>query len=126
KGGGAYLNGQPIECNHNTKISTMVVSTGMTYDRDVNPDNNLDNITRVCTRVRGIRRTGSAAIDLSYVAAGYFDIYWELDLKLWDIAAGQLILSEAGGIMEYLPDHRGHSIIAGSRESLDTFRHLVK
>lgn len=126
KGGGAYLNGKPIECTRNTKVSTMVVSTGMTYDRDVNPDNNLDNIARVCTLVRGIRRTGSAAIDLSYIAAGYFDIYWELDLKLWDIAAGQLMVSEAGAVMEYIPGHRGHSVIAGSRESLDVFRHLVK
>ena len=76
KGEGAFLNGKKLHCSENDRLSTMVTATGMTYDRDRHPDNNLDNIARVSMQVRGIRRMGSAAIDLAYTAAGYFDAYW--------------------------------------------------
>ena len=69
---------------------------------------------------------GSAAIDLAYTAAGYFDAYWELNLNLWDIAAGALLVREAGGIVESIRTDRNQSIMAGSPKSLNTFRGLIK
>lgn len=126
KGSGAFLNGHRLHCGQNDRLSTMVVATGMPYDRDRHPDNNLDNIARVSMQVRGIRRMGSAAIDLAYTAAGYFDAYWELNLNLWDIAAGALMVQEAGGEVESIRSDRNHSIMAGSRTSLNVFRPLIK
>ena len=126
KGEGAFLNGKKLHCSENDRLSTMVTATGMPYDRDRHPDNNLDNIARVSMQVRGIRRMGSAAIDLAYTAAGYFDAYWELNLNLWDIAAGALLVREAGGIVESIRTDRNQSIMAGSPKSLNTFRGLIK
>ena len=126
KGEGSYLNGKRLNVNNKDDLSTMVVSTGMPYDRDRNPDNNLDNISRVSLKVRGVRRYGSAAIDLCYTAAGYFDAYWELNLHLWDIAAGALVLSEAHGTTQSIRTDRRYSIIAGSPESLAALRPLIK
>jgi len=126
KGEGAFLNGKKLHCSENDRLSTMVAATGMPYDRDRHPDNNLDNIARVSMQVRGIRRMGSAAIDLAYTAAGYFDAYWELNLNLWDIAAGALLVREAGGIVESIRTDRNQSIMAGSPKSLNTFRALIK
>lgn len=126
KGEGSYLNGKRLKVNRKYDLSTMVVSTGMPYDRDRNPDNNLDNISRVSLKVRGVRRYGSAAIDLCYTAAGYFDAYWELNLHLWDIAAGALVLSEAHGTAQSIRTDRKYSIIAGSPESLSALRPLIK
>lgn len=123
---GAYLNGNPIHVRHNTDLGTMVVATGMPYDRDRHPDNNLDNISRVCLRVRGTRRMGSAAIDLAYTAAGYYDAYWELNLNPWDVDAGILLVQEAGGIVGSLRENRNQSVIAGSAETLEVFRPLIK
>lgn len=123
---GAYLNGKPIYVRHNTDLGTMVVATGMPYDRDRHPDNNLDNISRVCLRVRGTRRMGSAAIDLAYTAAGYYDAYWELNLNPWDVDAGILLVQEAGGIVGSLRENRNQSVIAGSAETLEVFRPLIK
>ncbi len=125
-GEGAFLNGKKLHCSENDRLSTMVTATGMPYDRDRHPDNNLDNIARVSMQVRGIRRMGSAAIDLAYTAAGYFDAYWELNLNLWDIAAGALLVREAGGIVESIRTDRNQSIMAGSPKSLNTFRGLIK
>lgn len=126
KGNGAYLNGKPIHVRRNSDIGSMVVATGMPYDRDRHPDNNLDNISRVCLRVRGTRRMGSAAIDLAYTAAGYYDAYWELNLNIWDVAAGILLVQEAGGVVGSLRENRNQSVIAGSFESLSVFRPLIK
>lgn len=126
KGNGAYLNGKPIHVRRNSDIGSMVVATGMPYDRDRHPDNNLDNISRVCLRVRGTRRMGSAAIDLAYTAAGYYDAYWELNLNIWDVAAGILLVQEAGGVVGSLRENRNQSVIAGSAESLSVFRPLIK
>lgn len=126
KGEGSFMNGRRLKVNKNEDLSTMVVSTGMPYDRDRNPDNNLDNISRVSLKVRGIRRYGSAAVDLCYTAAGYFDAYWELNLHLWDIAAGALVLEEANGTTQSIRTDREYSIIAGSRETLAALRSLIK
>lgn len=114
RGEGAWLNGAPIHCSGKAEISKAVVATGMPYDRNDNPDNNLAEICRMALCVRGIRRMGSAAIDLCYTAAGFFDAYWELNLNRWDVAAGQLIAEEAGAVVESIRRNRNHSVLASN------------
>lgn len=112
KGTAAWLNGREILCSVKAKLSEAVLATGMPYDRNDNPDNNLREICTLAMMVRGIRRMGSAAIDLCYTAAGFFDAYWELNLNRWDVAAGQLIASEAGAVIESIRNDRNHSVLA--------------
>ena len=95
-------------------LATSVIATGFPYDKDVNPDNNSDNVARIIPYVRDVRRLGSAAYDLSCVAAGLLDGYWELDLHEWDVCAANLIVREAGGVVaDFRPD-RGVSQAAGN------------
>lgn len=114
KGKGAWFNGKRIHCSEKTELSKAVVATGVPYDRKENPDNNLKEIAKVALYVRGIRRMGSAAIDLCYTGAGFFDAYWELNLNRWDVAAGQLIAKEAGAIIESIRSDRNHSILVSN------------
>lgn len=113
-GEGAYLNGKRLQVSEKTKLSQGVLATGFPYDRAIHPDNNVNFFSKIVTKVRGIRRTGSAAYDLCNVAAGRFDGYWELKLNLWDIAAAQLIVKEAGGIVRPLSDCSSIAIIAAN------------
>jgi myo-inositol-1(or 4)-monophosphatase len=76
-----------------------IVATGFPYDKHESDVDNLGNWCRVTKRVRGIRRGGSAALDLAYVAAGRLDAFWELKLSPWDTAAGVLLVTEAGGVV---------------------------
>ncbi len=114
KGQGATLNGNRISVRDNAELSKAVVSTGFPIDKDVNPDNNLDVVSRVLPRVRGLRRLGSSAMDICYVAAGCVDAYWEMNLHEWDVAAALLILSEAGGKCASYRDDRNISILVAS------------
>ncbi|MDE5997148.1 MAG: inositol monophosphatase, partial [Muribaculaceae bacterium] len=125
KGYGAWLNGQAIHCSEKDEISKAVVATGMPYDRNDNSDNNLAEISRMAFRVRGIRRMGSAAIDLCYTAAGFLDAYWELNLNRWDVAAGQLIATEAGAIVESIRSDRNHSILASNTHLITSMHHIL-
>ena len=93
---GAFLNGTRICVSKTDKISNCLVATGFPYDRFTNEDNNLDNFNRLATKIRGIRRLGSAALDLCYVAANRVNGYWEIRMETWDLAAGMLIAQEAG------------------------------
>lgn len=97
KGGGATLNDKPIHVSQRDKLSDCVLGTGFACVRANLENDNLPYFAKVVPIVRGIRRYGSAAIDLSYVACGRLDGYWELALHIYDIAAGMLILREAGG-----------------------------
>lgn len=97
KGQGAFLNGRPIQVSSRKKLNQSVVTTGFPYDRATEPNNNVRHFVNVVTKVRDIRRTGSAAYDLCQVAAGRFDGYWELKLNPWDIEAGMLLVNEAKG-----------------------------
>lgn len=127
KDGGAYLNGDRIFTPSGDKpLSRAVVSTGFPYDKAENPDNNLDNVERVLTRVRGLRRLGSAALDLSYVAAGFLDGYWELNLHEWDVCAGELIAREAGAVVERFRPDRGISVAAAAPGIEPQLRELLK
>ena len=97
RGGGAFLNDRPIRVSHLDDIGVSLVATGFPYDKATSENNNVKEFSRIILRIQGIRRMGSAAIDLSYVACGRLDGYWEAKLKSWDMAAGSLIVEEAGG-----------------------------
>ena len=98
-GKGAWLNGRPLGVSAASELKHSLLVTGFYYDSWTNPDNNLDHFTNFTLQTQGVRRLGSAAIDLCYVAAGRFDGYWELRLNAWDIAAGGLIAREAGALV---------------------------
>ena len=114
KGKGAYLNGEEISVSMNQNLNHAILATGFPYDKGESPDNNLDHLNRLLPQVRGLRRTGSAAYDLCNVARGSFDGYWEVKLNLWDIAAGKLIVEEAGGKIISISDHDKIRLIAGN------------
>lgn len=96
RGRGAFLGDTPLHVREETELQRSLLVTGFAYDAHTNPVNNLDHFTDFSKLTRGVRRLGSAAIDLSYVAAGRLNGYWELRLNAWDIAAGSLIAEEAG------------------------------
>jgi myo-inositol-1(or 4)-monophosphatase len=108
-GRGAFLNGTPISVSRTEQLDQALLVTGFAYDIRDTLNNNLDHFGRFALRAQGLRRTGSAALDLCYVAAGRFDGFWEVKLNPWDMAAGVVILREAGGTVT---DFRGapHSI----------------
>ncbi|GAB6098747.1 inositol monophosphatase family protein [Halanaerocella petrolearia] len=116
KGEGAFLNGQKLQISATTQLQQAVLATGFPYDRAEDTNNNLDNLKQFVTRVRGIRRVGTAAFDLVNVAAGRFDGYWELKLNLWDIAAGVLLVEEAGGKVYTFEKDKGITVVAGNEE----------
>jgi len=93
---GSRLNGVPIHPATATDLDHALLVTGFPYDIRSNPDNNLDHYAHMALHSQGVRRLGSAALDLCYVACGRFDGFWELRLKAWDVAAGALIASESG------------------------------
>lgn len=119
RGTGAKLNGRPIRVSGKSEMPRSVVATGFPIDKDRNPDNNLDNLVRILPLVRGVRRMGSAAYDLCCVAAGFFDGYWEFNLHEWDVCAGILIVTEAGGVVRPFRDDRHIAIVAGNPSVAD-------
>ena len=98
---GAYGQPQPLMPRQTELLSQAVLVTGFPYDKHKNPNNNLREFNALLPRVRGLRRLGAAALDLAYVAAGRLDGYWEHNLSPWDIAAGALIVTEAGGTLTH-------------------------
>jgi myo-inositol-1(or 4)-monophosphatase len=94
---GAYLNGRPIQVSNVDKLSSSLLGTGFPYEENENFKRNFDIFRKIYPLTQGVRRAGSAAIDLCYTACGRFDGFWELDLNPWDVAAGALIVQEAGG-----------------------------
>ncbi|MCK4557435.1 MAG: inositol monophosphatase [Candidatus Aminicenantes bacterium] len=99
KGEGAFLNGEEIRVSAVDDLNKSLLATGFPYDIRASKVNNITHFNNLLTRVQGIRRCGSAAMDLCYVASGRFDGFWELKLSTWDIAAGALIVQEAGGLI---------------------------
>jgi myo-inositol-1(or 4)-monophosphatase len=97
RGRGAFLNGQPMHVSLTSELIKSLLVTGFPYDVRTAAGNNLDHFAHFVKRTQGVRRLGSAALDLAYVAAGRFDGYWELGIKPWDIAAGALLVEQAGG-----------------------------
>jgi myo-inositol-1(or 4)-monophosphatase len=96
-GGGALLDSRTIRVSGVADLGRSLLATGFPYDIRTSPVNNLGHWGRFILRAQAVRRCGSAAMDLCYVACGRFDGFWELKLKPWDVAAGVLIVREAGG-----------------------------
>jgi len=102
RGGGAFLNGKRIRVSPQGKLVRSLVVTGFPYDVHSESGKVMQSLSNVIVKVQGVRRLGSAAMDLCYVAAGRFEAFWEKGLKPWDIAAGSLIVQEGGGrVSEY-------------------------
>ena len=97
KGKGAFLNGAPLQTSGTKSIKESLLATGFPYDVHQRSEEVVSLLHKMLTRAQGIRRLGSAALDLCYVAAGRLDGFWEEDLKPWDTAAGNIIVGEAGG-----------------------------
>jgi myo-inositol-1(or 4)-monophosphatase len=129
-GKGVFLNDLPIHVSETSKLDNALLVTGFAYDIRETAYNNLDHFSRVALRAQGLRRTGSAALDLAYVAAGRFDGFWELKLHPWDTAAGVLMVREAGGRVTDFADSPlsiyGKELVATNgpihRELLDVLR----
>jgi myo-inositol-1(or 4)-monophosphatase len=117
RGRGATLNGKPIHVSKAQTLSDSLLATGFPYDRNKNPDDYLNMLRVFLTRIQGIRRGGSAAIDLCYVACGRFDGYYEMKLSPWDKAAGMIIVEEAGG---RLTDFSGAPLTLAGLQNLAT------
>ena len=101
RGQGATLDGEPMRAGPVQLLSQALVATGFPYDVHQRPEVPMGLLAQFIPRARGIRRMGSAALDLAYVASGRYDAFFELGLKPWDIAAGALLVQEAGGAMTH-------------------------
>jgi len=97
RGRGAWLNGRRLQVSATAALGEALLATGFAYDVRRSEVDNLDHFAALVKRSRAVRRDGSAALDLCYVAAGRFDGFWELKLHPWDVAAGLLVVEEAGG-----------------------------
>lgn len=127
---GSYYNGSRIKTSQETDLSQAMISTGFPYDHQTN-NRSLKLFNKILPEAGSIRRTGAAAYDLCQVAAGVFDGFWEIDLKLWDIAAGALLIEEAGGtITDFSGDdvyqNQNREIVAGGFDINSQLRKLLK
>jgi myo-inositol-1(or 4)-monophosphatase len=118
RGQGATVNGRPLAASSTTTLDRALLCTGFPYDLQQRPEAPLGLFNKLVQRAQGIRRMGSAALDLAYVAAGRFDGFFEFGLKPWDIAAGALLIEEAGGRIARIDgaewDVRFGDVVAGS------------
>jgi len=116
-GGGASVNGKSIAVSGTDKLKKSLLVTGIPYDIDRRPREVLGLFDKMTLASQGVRRDGSAALDLCYLAMGRYDGYWELGLKPWDTAAGMLIVREAGG---KVTDFKGNPFRPEMKEILAT------
>jgi myo-inositol-1(or 4)-monophosphatase len=108
RGRGARLNGKPIRVSTATELQKSLLVTGFPYDAWNTRQDNFANFVHLGKLTQGVRRLGSAALDLCYVAAGRFDGFWEMSLKPWDVAAGGLIAEEAGATVTNVAGERDY------------------
>jgi myo-inositol-1(or 4)-monophosphatase len=118
RGGGAYLGDVRLAVSTTSALADSILATGFPYRRPDARSSNLENFAALLPEVRDLRRMGSAALDLAYVAAGRFDGFWELHLAPHDVAAGALLVREAGGRVSDLDGGEdwlrgGHIVAAG-------------
>jgi myo-inositol-1(or 4)-monophosphatase len=127
KGEGATLNGVPLKTASASTLDKAVLCTGFPYDLGLKPEVPLALFNRLVRQAQGIRRMGSAALDLAYVAAGRFDGFFEFGLKPWDIAAGALLIEEATGFFACVDgsafDPRIGDVVAASAALAPALRH---
>jgi myo-inositol-1(or 4)-monophosphatase len=121
RGRGSWCNGRPLHASQQTEFRRSLFVTGFPYDTWSTEQNNLNFFSHFARMTQGVRRLGSAALDICYVGAGRFDGYWELFLQPWDLAAGALIASEAGATVTDLKGGQGYltppcSMLAASPE----------
>lgn len=121
RGHGATLNGRRLQVTGTTELMSCVLGSGFPYDKYTNNDNNLAEWGRFLRRTRGLRRMGSASLDLCYVAAGRFDGFWESRLNLWDYLGGALCVIEAGGM---ITDYQGNTDYNGSGRIVASNGHI--
>lgn len=114
RGHGAYLNGKKIESSKTQHLKEAILATGFPYDLIYNPNHCIEHFIEILRLGVPIRRMGSAAIDLCYVAAGRFDGFWEISLKPWDFCAGALIVEEAKGMTGTINQHPLQPFITSS------------
>ncbi len=120
-GSGAFSNGRKLNVSTNNDLRKSVLVTGFPYDISENPDKAIERFNAFLKSSRAVRRLGSAAIDMCYVAEGVFDGFWEVALHPWDMAAGKLIIEEAGGLVT---DFNGNKIDIYSKQILATNNHV--
>jgi myo-inositol-1(or 4)-monophosphatase len=117
-GGGTTLNGAPVRVSTVGTIGRSLLVTGFPYNISENPDRTIERFAKALKRAQAVRRMGSAAIDLAYVACGRYDGFWEVGLAPWDVAAGMLLVGEAGGTVTNFDggpcDIRGKAIAASN------------
>lgn len=123
RGKGSFLNGKRLHVSRETRLSHALLVTGFPYDIRESDVDNLDNFARFYKVCQSVRRGGSAALDLAYVAAGRFDGFWELKLSPWDTAAGKLLVEEAGG---HVTDFSGSEFDIFSKEIVCANKRLHK
>lgn len=116
-GSGAFRNGKKIEVSNNVDLEKSLLVTGFPYNLEKYMPEIVEKFSKILNKSRAVRRLGSAAIDLCYVAAGIFDGFWELELQQWDMCAGNLMVEEAGG---KVTDFSGNHIKNSSTELLVT------
>jgi myo-inositol-1(or 4)-monophosphatase len=118
RGQGAFLNGLPLRVSQTTDLSATLLATGFPYELGDRWHRSMDYFKLFYYRTHGVRRDGAAALDLCYVAAGRFDGFWEFDLKPWDVAAGMLLVTEAGGTVTdfagNIADIEGREVVASN------------
>lgn len=99
RGSGAVLNGERIRVSETDILQNSLLATGFAYHRHETSENNIGNFSRLLLKSRGVRRGGCASLDLAYTGAGRFDGFWEIWLQPYDVAAGVVIVREAGGVV---------------------------
>lgn len=99
EGKGAFLNGRPLKVSRTAELSRGLLATGFPYDIRDDRNNNMNYFRALAMSAQAVRRAGSAALDMAYLAAGRFEGFWELKLMPWDTAAGWLLVTEAGGVV---------------------------
>ncbi|HWZ89973.1 MAG TPA: inositol monophosphatase family protein [Polyangiaceae bacterium] len=131
RGGPTLRNGEACRVSQTSELGHALVGTGFPSDRSRSPSNNFDAFVRIKQRLRGVRRCGSAAIDLCLVADGTYDAYWERRLNAWDVMAGSALVLAAGGELSALdgtpPDLSvGHILASNGRVHRDLLALLVE
>lgn len=131
KGQGAWMNqSQRLRVSGRSRMIEAVFATGVPFGTMPNLPETLQDLARLMPRCAGMRRWGAAALDLAYVAAGRFDGYWERDIRPWDVAAGIVIVREAGGFVDPIRTDRGifdrGGIIAANAGLADPFMAVIR
>ena len=129
KGGGAYLNNTRIRVSNKKQLRDSLIVTGGPKGSSKIKDKIFSEYIVVSKNVSNVRKFGSAALDIAYVACGRFDGYWQRELNYWDIAAGLIILREAGGFIEFFDNNKNHplekNILATNSNIHNEFKDLI-